>query len=71
MVIRANHHGEGEVEVHMYVNRDAELTDVLVEFVSINKSILEALPQVTDDKKLIMTTLQEMVTELEGVLDKC
>ena len=71
MIVRANHVGNGEVEVNLLIKRDAEVTDTLVEMVSINQTIIDNLNQVTDDPYLIQTTLLELLSHIEGVLDKC
>ncbi len=71
MVITANHKGKGDVEVGIMVDRKEELEDVLCEMVSINETILETIPKITDDADMIKITLLEFLKHVEGVLEKC
>lgn len=71
MVITAKHKGKGDVEVGIMVDRKEELEDVLCEMVSINETILETIPKITDDADMIKITLLEFLKHVEGVLEKC
>lgn len=71
MVVRADHKGKGDVEVSIMVERKEELEDVLCEMVSINETILETIPKITDDADMIKITLLEFLKHVEGVLEKC